>query len=60
MKFSIIEFVIGIWFGIMIVGMISHFVPDSNYNIVHNAKTKCQEFLPRNQNCIITAIPETK
>lgn len=36
-------------------------IPDnSNYNLVHNALEKCEKNLPRNQKCVITAIPEVK
>lgn len=60
MKFGIVEFVIGIWLGAMIFAMLLHFVPGSNYNLVVNAMAKCERSPPRDQKCVITAVPEVK
>lgn len=35
-------------------------IPGSNYNIVHKAKTECEKNLPRDQKCVIIAVPEVK
>lgn len=35
-------------------------ITDSNYNIIHKAKTECEKNLPRDQKCVIIAVPEVK
>lgn len=57
---KIMNFILGFWTGIMLVAIISAIVPDSIYNKVHDAITKCEQNLPRTQVCVITAVPELK
>ena len=54
------NFILGVWTGIMLTVIIASIMPDSNYNKVHDAITKCEQNLPRTQVCVITAVPELK
>ena len=52
--------ILGITFGFIIVSVATLFSDSSYYNVVKNAKTECEKSLPRDQKCVIIAIPKDK
>jgi hypothetical protein len=53
-------FIFGIITGIALVGVIQTFNPDSAVNIVSKAMAQCEKSLPRDQKCVIIAVPPSK
>ena len=54
------EFLAGILVGIIIAAALSELGPTSYYNVVTNAKESCEKSLPRDEHCVIVAIPVSK
>lgn len=50
----------GVMTGIALVAALQHFNPDSYINIASKAITECEKSLPRDEKCIIIAIPLSK
>ena len=48
---------ISITCGVFIVLFVVNFLPGSLFNSAKKAMNECEKTLPRNQHCIITAIP---
>ncbi len=52
-----IMFVVGVFMGVVFTILMANHIPGTITNTGRIAINKCQETLPRNQHCIITAIP---
>lgn len=52
-----IMFVVGVFMGVFFTILKANTIPGTITNIGRIALNECQETLPRNQHCIITAIP---
>ena len=50
-------FIFGIVIGIALVGVIQAVNPSASVNIVTKAMMECEKSLPRDQKCVIIAIP---
>ncbi len=53
-------FIFGIIFGITLIGAIQQFNPNASVNVVAKAMNECEKSLPRDQKCVIVAIPPSK
>ncbi len=53
-------FLLGIFTGIIIFSMSLMVIPGTKLKTAETAIEECEKTLPRNQHCIITAIPEEK
>lgn len=53
-------FIFGIITGIVLVGAIQQFNPGAAVNVVAKAMNECEKSLPRDQKCVIVAIPPSK
>ena len=53
-------FIFGIVIGIALVGVIQAVNPSASVNIVAKAMNECEKSLPRDQKCVIVAIPPSK
>lgn len=60
MNEGVFGFFFGILFGVVLVGLIQTFNPDSSVNIVSKAMAQCEKSLPRDQKCVIIAVPPSK
>ena len=58
------EGLFGYFFGafsvMVLIAGLQHLNPDSAISIVAKAKTECEKSLPRDQKCIIIAVPPSK
>lgn len=53
--------ILGVCLGALLSGMCLIYIPNSVYNLHENEVSKiikCEEGIPRNQKCILIAIPE--
>lgn len=53
-------FIFGIVIGIALVGVIQAVNPSASVNIVTKAMMECEKSLPRDQKCVIIAIPPSR
>lgn len=53
-------FILGIITGVIILSSVLIFIPGTTTQLGRVAIEKCENTLPRNQHCIITAIPEER
>lgn len=53
-------FIFGIICGITLIGAIQQFNPGAAVNVVAKAMNECEKSLPRDQKCVIVAIPPSK
>jgi len=53
-------FIFGIVVGIALVAVIQAANPSASVNIVAKAMNECEKSLPRDQKCVIVAIPPSK
>ena len=53
-------FFFGILFGVVLVGLIQSVNPSASVNIVSKAMEECEKSLPRDQKCVIIAVPPSK
>lgn len=53
-------FFFGILFGVTLAGLFQAVNPSSWVNIVNKAMMECEKSLPRDQKCVIIAIPPSK
>ena len=53
-------FIFGIVVGIALVGVIQAANPSASVNIVSKAMAECEKSLPRDQKCVIVAVPPSK
>ena len=53
-------FIFGIVVGIALVGVIQAANPSASVNIVSKAMAECEKSLPRDQKCVIIAIPPSR
>jgi hypothetical protein len=53
-------FCIGAFVSALLILAIMNLVPSSDANILRNAKSECEKSLPRDQECVIVAIPVSK
>ena len=53
-------FIFGIIIGVALVGAIQAVNPSASVNIVAKAMNECEKSLPRDQKCVIVAIPPSK
>jgi len=54
------EGVFGFFFGILFGGLFQAVNPSSWVNIVNKAMTECEKSLPRDQKCVIIAVPPSR
>lgn len=60
MNDGVFALLFGIIAGVALVGLIQTFNPDSSVNIVSKAMAQCEKSLPRDQKCVIIAVPPSK
>ena len=53
-------FFLGILFGVALVGLIQSVNPSASVNIVSKATIECEKSLPRDQKCVIIAVPPSR
>ena len=53
-------FIFGILAGIALVGVIQAANPSASVNIVSKAMAECEKSLPRDQKCVIIAVPPSR
>ena len=53
------DVILGIVCGLIVAAGLTIFPDTSYYNTVKNAKDECEKSLPRDQKCVIIAIPKT-
>ena len=53
-------FIFGITTGIALVGLIQAVNPSASVNIVSKATIECEKSLPRDQKCVIIAVPPSR
>ncbi len=53
-------FFFGILFGVTLTGLIQAVNPSVSVNIVNKAMTECEKTLPRDQKCVIIAVPPSR
>ena len=58
--FNFFELVLGVFLGWVLTAALAYTAPNSYYSVVIDAKTKCEQNLPRNQQCVIVAVPKEK
>lgn len=46
--------------GFSVASLTELLLPGSNFNSIYKAKADCEKSLPRDQHCVIIAIPEPK
>jgi hypothetical protein len=56
--FDFLDFVLGVVVGWSLAMTLAYTLPNSYYNVYKDATAKCEENLPRNQKCVIVAIPK--
>ena len=54
------QFIFGLLFGVFSTVALIDISPTSYYNVVNTALKECEKSLPRDQNCIIIALPIDK
>lgn len=55
-----ITFLSGVGFGIFLISTFQYSNADSADRIVFTAKAECEKSLPRDQHCVIVALPVSK
>jgi hypothetical protein len=50
----------GVFTGITLIASLQSCVPDSSVNVTHKAIADCEKSLPRDQKCVIIAVPLSK
>jgi len=60
MSEGVFGFVFGIMAGVLLLGVIQAANPSSWVNIVNKAMTECEKSLPRDQKCVIIAVPPSR
>ena len=60
MREGISGFFLGIFFGVTLAGLFQAVNPSSWVNIVNKAMTECEKSLPRDQKCVIIAVPPSR
>jgi hypothetical protein len=50
-------FMMGIWVGLVIMGILKHTYPDKKLLEYNDVIAACEQSLPRNQYCKINAVP---
>jgi hypothetical protein len=57
MSEGVFGFFFGILFGVTLTGLIQAVNPSASVNIVSKAMAECEKSLPRDQKCVIIAVP---
>ena len=60
MSEGVFGFFLGILFGVALVGLIQAVNPSASVNIVSKAMAECEKSLPRDQKCVIIAVPPSR
>jgi len=60
MSEGVFGFVFGIMAGVLLLGVIQAANPSASVNIVSKAMTECEKSLPRDQKCVIIAVPPSR
>jgi hypothetical protein len=60
MSEGVFGFFLGILFGVALVGLIQSVNPSASVNIVSKALAECEKSLPRDQKCVIIAVPPSR
>jgi hypothetical protein len=60
MNDKLITFLSGVGFGIFLISTFQTFNTESSVNIVGTAKAECEKSLPRDQHCVMVALPVSK
>ena len=60
MSEGVFGFFLGILFGVALAGLIQSVNPSASVNIVSKAMAECEKSLPRDQKCVIIAVPPSR
>ena len=60
MSEGVFGFFLGILFGVALVGLIQAVNPCASVNIVSKVTIECEKSLPRDQKCVIIAVPPSR
>ena len=60
MSEGVFGFFLGILFGVTLTGLIQAVNPSASVNIVSKAMMECEKSLPRDQKCVIIAVPPSR
>jgi len=52
-------FLLGVFIGILILGLSLKYLPENSLNRIQDLKTKCELNIPRSQKCVMEFVPQT-